>query len=70
MKHLVVLLVFVYSGASSADSLCVFGEVDYFSCKLENSKVASICGSPLKDSKTFEVLDSGGFNTALGRVEK
>jgi hypothetical protein len=35
----------VAAHAGSAHTLCLKGEVDYFTCTLKNSKVISVCGS-------------------------
>ena len=70
MKYVAIFLVSLYAGASYADSHCVKGEIDYFSCQLENSKVVSVCGTRLKDSETYEEIDGAWIQYRIGRINQ
>ena len=70
MKLFLFLLTLISVNAGATESLCTKNEIDYISCTLENLKVASICGSPLKDSKTFKPLDKAWIQYRIGKINK
>jgi hypothetical protein len=58
MRLLLLLLTLISVNVGATESHCAKDEIEYISCTLDNYKVASICGSPLKDPKTFVQLDN------------
>lgn len=70
MKLCLIFLIVISAGAGATESHCGKGEIDYLSCTLSNSKVASVCGSILKDPKTFDQLEDAWVQYRMGRIKK
>lgn len=70
MKLFLFLLTLISANVCATESLCTKNEIDYISCTLENSKVASICGSPLKNPKTSEPLDKAWIQYRIGKINQ
>jgi|GEM_PF-1175638 len=70
MRLLLLLLTLISINAGAAESHCAKDEVDYISCTLDNSKVASICGTHIQDPKTYEQLDNAWIQYRIGKINQ
>jgi hypothetical protein len=69
-RHLILFMALFSAGANAAETHCGKDEIDYFSCVLTNSKVVSVCGSELKDPKTFEQSDDAWVQYRFGHLKQ
>lgn len=69
-RHLLFFLTLLSAGVDAEETHCGKDEIDYFSCVLTNSKVASICGNQLKDPKTFEQRDDAWIQYRFGHINR
>ena len=69
-RFFLAYLALVSSAVAAPASHCSTEEVTYFSCELKNSKVVSICGSPLRESKTLEHPNVAWMQYRFGHIKK
>src|SRR5476649_2938273 len=68
IRFSVVLVLSMHCYSVMGATLCKPDEIVYFSCKIKSSsKIASLCGSPLREFSTDSLLQDGWLQYRFGK---